>query len=137
MSARGTRGGRRAAPPGRARIPTPATATATPSYTRTNEKSTSFVIPADSFGPGLPPADTTITFPVSPNIYVASIMYQYPLYSGGRLEAQIALAKAGVKGSEAAFERTKQKIMLQTKLAYFQVLVGQAGLQVAQQGGTP
>ena len=112
------------------------TASATLSYTRTNEKSTSFVIPADSFGPGLPPADTTITFPVSPNIYVASIMYQYPLYSGGRLEAQIALAKAGVKGSEAAFERTKQEIMLQTKLAYFQVLVAQAGLQVAQQSVT-
>lgn len=102
-------------------------------YTRTSERATSFVIPANTFGPGLPPAETTITFPVSPDVYVVNLGYQYPLYSGGRLEAQIALARAGAKGAEAALERTKQEVALQTKLAYFQVLVAQAGLQVAQQ----
>jgi len=109
------------------------TANANLSYTRTNDKSSIFVIAANAFGPGLPPADTTVTIPVAPNIYVASVVYQYPLYTGGRLEQQIALARAGVKGAEAALERTKQEIALQTKLAYFQVLVAQAGLQVAQQ----
>ncbi|MDR7426207.1 MAG: TolC family protein [Armatimonadota bacterium] len=107
--------------------------TGTLGYTRTSERVTSFVIPANAFGPGLPPVETTITFPVSPNVYVVNLGYQYPVYSGGRLEAQIALARAGVKGAEAALERTKQEVALQTKRAYFQVLVAQAGLQVAQQ----
>jgi len=107
--------------------------TGTLGYTRTSERATSFVIPANTFGPGLPPAETTITFPVSPDVYVVNLGYQYPIYSGGRLEAQIALARAGVKGAEAALERTKQEVALQTKLAYFQVLVAQAALQVAQQ----
>lgn len=109
------------------------TLTGTLGYTRTSERATSFVIPANAFGPGLPPAETTITFPVSPDVYVATLGYQYPIHSGGRLEAQIALARAGVKGAEAALERVKQEVALQTKLAYFQVLVAQAGLQVAQQ----
>jgi OMF family outer membrane factor len=99
-------------------------------YTRTNERATTIVIPAGTFPGQLTPI--TITIPSSPNLFTASIVYEYPLYTGGRLEAQIALATAGVRGVEAALERTKQDVILATKRAYFQVLGAQAALDAAQ-----
>ncbi len=106
------------------------------SYTRTNEQApVTIVIPAGTFGPGVPPTDILVTLPPTPpNLFDARIIYEYPIYTGGRLEAQIALAGAGVRGAEAARERTKQEIILQTKLAYFQVLGTQAGVEAAQRG---
>lgn len=99
-------------------------------YTRTNDRATTIVIPAGTFPGQVTPI--TITIPSSPNLFTASIVYEYPLYTGGRLESQIALAAAGVRGAEAALERTKQDIILTTKLAYFQVLAARAGVDAAQ-----
>jgi len=98
-------------------------------YTRTNERSTTIVIPAGTFPGQLTPI--TISIPSSPNLFTAGITYEYPLYTGGRLEAQIALAAAGVRGAEAALERTKQDVILATKRAYFQLLGAQAGVDAA------
>lgn len=102
------------------------------SYTRINQlPATSIVIP-----PGTIPGITdpiVITLPPSdPNIYAAALTYQIPLYTGGRLEAQIALAQANVKGAEAALERAKQQVVLDLKQAYYGVLLAQAGSDVAQ-----
>ncbi len=96
------------------------------SYQKNNTPPTVIVIP------GFPP----ISLPALNDIYVANATYTYPLYTGGALEAQIALARAGVRGAEAALARTTQEITLQTRLAYFGVLVAQAGVEVAQQSVT-
>lgn len=103
------------------------------SHTRTGERAGStIVIPPGTLGPGQT-SPIIVTLPPPPSsLSDAFIRYEYPLYSGGRLEAQIALAGAGVRGAEAALERVKQDIILNSKLAYFQVLVAQAGVEVAQ-----
>lgn len=85
---------------------------------------------------------TTITFggssvtipPPSPNLYDVRLVLQYPLYTGGRIEAQVALAEANLKGAEATLERLKQQIAFQVKQAYFQVLLAQSGLDVVDRG---
>lgn len=101
------------------------------SYTRTNERDGgTMVIP-----PGTIPGITvpiTITLPgPDPNIYSAALTYQIPLHTGGRLESQIALAQANLRGAEAALERAKQQLVLDVKQAYYQVLLAQAGVEVA------
>ena len=67
----------------------------------------------------------------SPNIYDVRLVLQYPLFSGGRIEAQIALAEANLKGAEAALERVKQQVILSVRQAYYQMLLAQSGLEVA------
>src|SRR5207249_2489663 len=96
------------------------------SYARTQEGvSTSIPI---SGGPG----GEVITIPASaPNIYDARLVLQYPLYSGGRVEAQIALGEANLKGAEATFERVRQQIIFTIRQAYYQLLLAQAGLDSA------
>jgi len=96
------------------------------SYARTQEGvSTSIPI---SGGPG----GEVITIPApAPNIYDARLVLQYPLYSGGRVEAQIAMAEANLKGAEATFERIRQQIIFTIRQAYYQLLLAQAGLDSA------
>src|SRR5439155_465995 len=96
------------------------------SYARTQEGvSTSIPI---SGGPG----GEVITIPApAPNIYDARLVLQYPLYSGGRVEAQIALGEANLKGAEATFERIRQQIIIIIRQAYYQLLLAQAGLDSA------
>src|SRR2546422_5133003 len=96
------------------------------SYARTQEGvSTSIPI---SGGPG----GEVITIPApAPNIYDARLVLQYPLYSGGRVEAQIALGEANLKGAEATFERITQQLIFTIRQAYYQLLLAQAGLDSA------
>ena len=96
------------------------------SYARTQEGvSTSIPI---SGGPG----GEIITIPApAPNIYDARLVLQYPLYPGGRVEAQIAMAEANLKGAEATFERVRQQIIFTIRQAYYQLLLAQAGLDSA------
>lgn len=92
------------------------------SYTRTQEQGPTTI----SLGPGV-----TVSIPApSPNLFDARLILQYPLYSGGRIEAQIALAEANVKGAEAALERVKQQIVFSVRQAYYQLLLAQSGLEV-------
>lgn len=77
----------------------------------------------------------TITIPApSPNLYDARVTLQYPLYTGGRIEAQIALAEANARGAEATLERIKQQVIFGVRQAYFQLQLAQSGLQVAERG---
>jgi outer membrane protein TolC len=101
------------------------------SYTRTNEISgSSITIPGGTF-PGVPgPITITLQAP-SPNLFNTALNYQYPLYTGGRIESQIGLARANLKGAEAALERAKQQVILEVKQAYYQLLLAQAGVEVA------
>ena len=93
------------------------------SYTRTQAQGPTVV----SFGPGI-----TVEIPApSANLYDVRLVLQYPLYSGGRIEAQIAFAEANVKGAEAALERVKQQVIFSVRQAYYQLLLAQSGLDVA------
>src|SRR5438445_2638312 len=96
------------------------------SYARTQEGvSTSIPI---SGGPG----GDSITIPApSPNIYDARLVLQYPVYSVGGVEAQIAMAEANLKGAEATFERITQQLIFTIRQAYYQRLLAQAGLDSA------
>src|SRR2546428_9636360 len=101
------------------------------SYTRTQEGvSTSIPISGGPGGEGI-----TIPAP-APNIYDARLVLQYPLYSGGRVEAQIALGEANLKGAEATFERVRQQIIFTIRQAYYQLLLAQAGLDSANHSAT-
>lgn len=97
------------------------------SYTRTQEQQPTTIVIG-----GFP---VTIPAP-SPNLFDARLVLQYPLYTGGRLDAQIALAKANLEGAEATLERIKQQIVFGVRQAYFQLLLAQSGLEVAERGVT-
>lgn len=97
-------------------------------YTRIQEGATTS-IPVS--GCGAPPCGV-LTIPApSPDIYDARLVLQYPLYSGGRVEAQIAMGEANLKGAEATFERIKQQIIFTIRQAYYQLLLAQVGLDSA------
>ncbi len=95
------------------------------SYTRT-EEGASTSVPVT----GCPGCVITIPAP-SPDIYDARLILQYPLYSGGRIEAQIAMAEANLRGAEATFERLTQQIVFGVRQAYFALVLARAGLQAA------
>ena len=103
----------------------------TASYTRLNESAgSSIVIPGGTI-PGIP-TPTTITLPApAPNLFGSALTYQYPVFTGGRIESQIGLARANLKGAEATLERVKQQVILDVKQAYYQLLLAQAGVDVA------
>lgn len=95
------------------------------SYTRTKEQSPTTIMIG-----GFP-----VTIPAaSPDLYDVRIIMQYPLYTGGRIEAQIALAEANVKGAEATLERLKQQIIFGVRQAYYSLLLAQSGVEVAERG---
>jgi outer membrane protein TolC len=67
-----------------------------------------------------------------PNIYAARLALQYPLYTGGRLESQIALAEANLRGARAVFARAQQQILFSAQQSYLQALLGQESVTAAQ-----
>jgi outer membrane protein TolC len=97
-------------------------------YTRVNDRpATTITIPNP---PGAP---LSVTLPApDPNSWSIGVTYQLPLYSGGRSEAQIALAKANLRGAEATLERHKQQLVLDVRQAYYGMLLAQAGIGVSQ-----
>lgn len=103
----------------------------TASYTRVNEREGSVIVIPPGTIPGIIVPITITLPPPSPNLYSAALTYQVALHSGGRIESQIALAQANLRGAEAALERVKQQLVLDVRQAYFQVLLAQAGVEVA------
>jgi len=93
------------------------------SYTRTKEQAPTTLVLG-----GFP-----VTLPASsPDLYDARIILQYPLYTGGRLEAQIALAEANARGAEATLARLAQQVVFGVRQAYYQLLLARLGLEVAE-----
>jgi outer membrane protein TolC len=101
------------------------------SYARTQEGPGQTLSFPNPFGP-TPPVITITLPPPDPNISAARLAVQYPLYTGGRLEAQIALAEANVRGAQAVFERTKQQVASSAEQIYLQALLGQNSAAAAQ-----
>lgn len=97
------------------------------SYTRVQEQAPTTITFTDHG------ALHTITLPIpSPNLYDVRLILQYPLYTGGRIEAQVALADANLKGTEASLERLKQQIVFEVRQAYYRLLLARSGMAVAE-----
>jgi outer membrane protein TolC len=106
------------------------------SYTRMQDGVVTTVPVSSSPGGGGPPVGFLIIPAPSSNVYDARVVLQYPLYSGGRIEAQVAMAEANLRGAEATFERVKQQIVFGVRQAYFSLLLAQAGLRAAEHSTT-
>lgn len=92
------------------------------SYTYLQQPGQTLSFP-NPFPPFTPPTLTVQLPAPEPNQVLLRLSAQYPLYTGGRLEAQVALAEANVRGARAVLERTKQQIVFQVQQAYLQLLL--------------
>src|SRR5256886_2095212 len=70
-------------------------------------------------------------FLLDPNIYAAGVAISYPLSTGGRVEAQIALAQANLRGAQARFNRTKQQLVHSAEQIYLQGLLASESVAAA------
>ncbi len=93
----------------------------TGSYTHLQQPGQTLTFP-NPFAP-VPPTVTVQLPPPEPNVVLVRLSAQYPLYTGGRLEAQVALAEANLRGARAVLERTKQQLVFQVQQAYLQLLL--------------
>lgn len=91
------------------------------SYTYLRQPGQTLSFP-NPFAPS-PPTVTVQLPPPEPNVLLLRLSAQYPLYTGGRLESQVALAEANVRGARAALERTKQQLVFQVQQVYLQLLL--------------
>ena len=101
--------------------------TGSASYTRINERAPTTI----SVSLGGTPVTVQIPPPAVDN-WDLRVSLQYPLFTGGRLEAQIALAEASVRGAEATLQRTVQQVLFQVKQAYYQLLLAEATRKAAE-----
>ncbi len=93
----------------------------TGSYTYLQQPGQTLSFP-NPFAPA-PPTVTVQLPPPEPQVVLLRLSAQYPLYTGGRLEAQVALAEANLRGARAVLERTKQQVLFQVQQAYLQLLL--------------
>ncbi len=106
-----------------------------PQVTATGSYATGQQVPgttATISNPSGPGAITIVVPGPSPDQILLRLGVQYPLYTGGRLESQIALAEANVRGAQAVFDRTTQQVVFSTQQAYLQALLARENLVAAQ-----
>jgi outer membrane protein TolC len=101
------------------------------SYARTQAQAGQTISFPNPFGPTSPVIAITLPSP-DPNIYAARLTLQYPLYTGGRLESQTALAEANLRGARAVFARTQHQVLFGAQQLYLQALLGQETVTAAQ-----
>ncbi|HEV8339014.1 MAG TPA: TolC family protein [bacterium] len=99
------------------------------SYTRQGLPGQTLSFP-NPFGP-VPPVITFTIPPPDPNLLALRLALQFPLYTGGRLESQIVLAEANLRGARAVFERIKEQIVFAAQQTYLQALLGQENVAAA------
>lgn len=101
------------------------------SYTQMQSIPGQTVTIPNPFGPA--PPTITFVFPGSDTNQVAlRLGVQFPLYTGGRVESQIALAEANLRGAQAVFARTIQQVVFQAQQAYLTALLARENLAAAQ-----
>jgi outer membrane protein TolC len=104
--------------------------TVTGSYTTAQVQPGTTVTIPNPFGPGT----ITLTIPgPTPDQILLRLGLQYALYTGGRVESQIALADANLRGAQAVFQRTTQQVVFSTQQAYLRGLLARENLVAAQQ----
>ncbi len=101
------------------------------SYTRNQEQPGQTLSFPNPFGP-TPPVISIALPSADPNVYVARLGISYPLYTGGRVEAQIALAEANLRGAQATFTRTQQQVVYSAEQTYLQGLLAAENVAAAQ-----
>jgi len=101
------------------------------SYTQMQSIPGQIITIPNPFGPA--PPTITFAFPGSDTNQVAlRLGVQFPLYTGGRIESQIALAEANLRGAQAVFVRTVQMVVFQAQQAYLTALLARENLTAAQ-----
>ena len=100
-------------------------------YTRSQEQAGQTLSIPNPFGP-TPPVITVMLPAPDPTVIVLRVGLQYPLYTGGRAESQIALAEANLHGAKAVFERAAQQIVFAAQQAYLQALLATENVIAAQ-----
>lgn len=104
-----------------------------PQLAATGSYATGQQVPGTTVTISNPPGPITIVVPgPSPDQILLRLGLQYPLYTGGKLESQIALAEANVRGAQAVFNRTIQQVLYSTQQAYLQALLARENLVAAQ-----
>jgi len=90
-------------------------------YTRLSEVPAEAVnLPANSFGPGFPPADVALT--LSPTIldnYSLQATVQQPLFTGWKISGAIDAADYSARATEQDFRRDKAEIIYNIQAAYW------------------
>ena len=86
-----------------------------------------------SLGPGIPPQQ--LTFSVKENT-IGTIITRQAIYTGGRLSAQISRAEAVYDLSVARLGVTQAQVALQTREAYYGLLLAQSLVRSAEQSLT-
>ncbi len=105
-------------------------ATVSASYTRFGDRPGQSLTIPNPFG-AAPPVITFTLPPLDPNQFLARLTLQFPLYTGGRLESQIAMAEANLRGARAVFERTKEQTLFATRSHYLNILLTQENAAAA------
>ncbi len=100
------------------------------SYTRSQEQPGQTLTFPNPFGPTPPEITVTLT-PPDPNMLAVRLGVEFPLYTGGRLEARIALAEASLRGARAVFARTAQLVVFSAEQTYLQILLAQENVTAA------
>ncbi len=105
-----------------------------PQVTATGSYATGQQVPGTTVTISNPPGPPiTIVVPgPSPDQILLRVGLQYPLYTGGKLESQIALAEANMRGAQAVFNRTTQQVIFSAQQAYLQALLARENLVAAQ-----
>jgi outer membrane protein TolC len=102
--------------------------TATGGYTRTNHV-TPFIVP----GPvGLP----RVLYPDAPNNYRSRLDLQWPIYSGGRVDALERAARAEAAAVAAEVAVTQSDLRLEVARAFWALVTARATASVLEQGVT-
>ncbi len=101
------------------------------SYARLQDRAGQTISFPNPFGP-VPPTISITLPPPDSNVYAARLALQFPLYTGGRVESQIALAAANLRGAQSTFERAKQQALFGAQQLYLQALLGQETVAAAQ-----
>jgi outer membrane protein TolC len=105
--------------------------TVTGGYTRFGDRAGQPITIANPFG-AVPPV-ITFTLPApDPVQFAARLGLQFPLYTGGRLESQIAMAEANLRGARAVFELTRQQTLFGARSSYLQMLLAQETVAAAE-----
>jgi outer membrane protein TolC len=100
-------------------------------YSRLGDQPGQSITIGNPFG-AVPPTITFTLPPPDPVQFATRLTLNFPLYTGGRLESQIAMAQANLRGARAVFERTKQQTLFAARVSYLQVLLAQETVAAAE-----
>ena len=93
-------------------------------YTRTNH--------VDEFGVRVPGGTLSVIYPDAPDNYRSRIDLQWPIYTGGRVEASTRAASADARATEHDRAAARADLKLEITRAYWAVITAQASVTVLQ-----